>query len=314
MKNQEEFLATIFTKLRKDKQAKLLISQTALVAVSCDDRQPTGVWLYTDIYENVGWIRNILKYWSKDGSMMPKDNSTGNVSEKHNGNLNGCSTCVFNFFIDLGCKNNNQCDNRSSIAAAHSESHHQPDTNHPIPPTNFNPLPPKSLGCKSSNTIGIDVNIGRGCSNVDQKYINQQNNRRNFVKPINPAILRSGKLKHLPNVLSDVAAKLEQPVMGGPMKTAVKDYRGDKEEYPKKDNSRISLGQHQRKVERPSTISHASKYSHANANTYRRAANEIGLQNIEGDSVDWLANVKKGFLLGSEIKRNMVMKRRTSSM
>lgn len=60
------------------------------MSVSCDDRQPGTPWKYTDIYSNLEWIRKIT------GVMI-----NASVSRSPSDSVFGCTTCIYNFFIDL---------------------------------------------------------------------------------------------------------------------------------------------------------------------------------------------------------------------
>lgn len=58
------------------------------MSVSCDDRQPETPWKYTDIFSNLDWIEKETETWMKD------PNNRSSLTP-------GCSTCIYNFFIDL---------------------------------------------------------------------------------------------------------------------------------------------------------------------------------------------------------------------
>ncbi|XP_008211346.1 uncharacterized protein LOC103316939 isoform X2 [Nasonia vitripennis] len=71
--------------------------QASIVAASCDDRQPDTTWRYTDVYDNVDWINEMLGNW-KHNNQTRSGMSVG-----------GCQTCIYNFFIDYSCKDKSMC-------------------------------------------------------------------------------------------------------------------------------------------------------------------------------------------------------------
>ncbi|KAK0178894.1 hypothetical protein PV327_007735 [Microctonus hyperodae] len=83
-------------------------TQTAVVAVSCDDRQSSGKWGFTDLYKNLDWIKNILNDWNITES-HPMWGEPAVKSSQYNKSSKGCGNCVFNFYISVGCKEKGNC-------------------------------------------------------------------------------------------------------------------------------------------------------------------------------------------------------------
>ncbi|XP_058790025.1 uncharacterized protein LOC131663571 [Phymastichus coffea] len=75
--------------------------QTAMVTVSCDDRQPMTPCQYTDLFDNLDWINKM----------------TGNWKPARSTSVAVCSTCLYHFFIGYDCRNHykdNQADLESN--------------------------------------------------------------------------------------------------------------------------------------------------------------------------------------------------------
>ncbi|KAK0097940.1 hypothetical protein PV326_012619 [Microctonus aethiopoides] len=83
-------------------------TQTAVVAVSCDDRQSSGGWGFTDLYNNLDWIHNILNDWNITES-HPMWGESSVKSTPYNKSSKGCGNCIFNFYISVGCKEKGNC-------------------------------------------------------------------------------------------------------------------------------------------------------------------------------------------------------------
>ncbi|XP_033225754.1 uncharacterized protein LOC117178437 [Belonocnema kinseyi] len=93
--------------------------QAALIATSCDDRQPGAFWKYTDIYSNSEWIVG-------QTSDLSIQNSKIESLESDKFAVKGCSTCIYNFFIDLtgsndgtNCSDLNRNSNHFKMCASH---------------------------------------------------------------------------------------------------------------------------------------------------------------------------------------------------
>ncbi|XP_051161353.1 putative uncharacterized protein DDB_G0286901 [Leptopilina boulardi] len=91
--------------------------QAALVSVSCDDRQPGTPWKYTDIFSNLDWIEKETDTWHND-TKSRADSSLG------------CTTCIYNFFIDL--TGPNETDNCTDLNEFNDKS-----TNYKICASNY---------------------------------------------------------------------------------------------------------------------------------------------------------------------------------
>lgn len=256
----------------------------------CDDRQQSAKWLYTDLWDNVEWIREILQDWSSNVSAArpagagPAD---ARPAAGPGGNYSGCSTCIFNFFIEIGCKDKNRCGNRSASGLESASG-----------------LASQSLGCSGGNSIGIEVGIGGpGCDKRDAKSDTRKRAEYRGM-PGKPIVDRqfglSGKSKNLPNAPVDGVAKLQLPVTGSPVKITFKDNSALKNKYPSEDNAQVGIA---RPLSKTATIKNTNLGG---------LNNEIGMQNIESDSIDWLAEVEKGLDSSSEAKREYADARRSA--
>lgn len=78
------------------------------MAVSCDDRQSSGGWGFTDLYNNLDWIHNILNDWNITES-HPMWGESSIKSTPYNKSSKGCGNCIFNFYISVGCKEKGNC-------------------------------------------------------------------------------------------------------------------------------------------------------------------------------------------------------------
>ena len=96
----------------------LFVFQAALVALSCDDRQPGTQWQYTDVYINSDWITQTIKNWDNNNDDETYSRNPGSF----------CSTCIYNFFIDMtGSNNKMNCSdlkkdsNQSNMCASYND-------------------------------------------------------------------------------------------------------------------------------------------------------------------------------------------------
>ncbi|CAG5108858.1 Protein of unknown function [Cotesia congregata] len=93
-------------------------NQTAIVAISCDDRQKDGKWYYTDLFYNTNWIRDVLNDWNKphENKQSVPNGITGAPTANDNAtNPRGCGNCIFNFYISVGCKEKGNCPKGSRV-------------------------------------------------------------------------------------------------------------------------------------------------------------------------------------------------------
>ncbi|XP_063989771.1 uncharacterized protein LOC135169032 [Diachasmimorpha longicaudata] len=98
-------------------------TQVAIVAVSCDDRKWNSKWLYTDLYINKNWINSILQNWNNQSEYLPNNFTYSTTTQSSFGSISkNCENCIFNFYISIGCKGNNNCQN-SSLNAPGINSH-----------------------------------------------------------------------------------------------------------------------------------------------------------------------------------------------
>ncbi|KAG8037560.1 hypothetical protein G9C98_005770 [Cotesia typhae] len=105
---EENCVIAVYTKTR----------HTAIVAISCDDRQKDGKWYYTDLFYNTNWISDVLNDWNKphdNKQSLPHEINGAPTANDNATNPRGCGNCIFNFYISVGCKEKGNCPKGSRV-------------------------------------------------------------------------------------------------------------------------------------------------------------------------------------------------------
>ncbi|XP_043274772.1 uncharacterized protein [Venturia canescens] len=282
-------------------------TQCAITVVPCDNRQTGSEWAYADLYENLDWINQVQEDWStEDNSIIPAAPPRASGDPFANHSSKTCSTCIFNFFIDLGCKDKKRCGNKSTSIGT-SEPHDYQRAGGSI-------VFEKSTSCNgSSKNTGIDVGISRGCRRKNQESRQRAESRKNWpnsprsgepTNPRDPAYRNVAKARRpVPiTVASPNAGRIlkgQSPVLAGKDKSMREDY-SRMIEIPKS------------MLELPPPPSSAYTSFRDDDKKHERANNEIGLQNIEGHSNYWIGEHENSFGITSEAKRRLIQSARAS--
>lgn len=273
--------------------------QYAIAVLPCDDRRKDTKWAYADLFENLDWIDAVLQEWSPDDRLQFPGEQRAPEIPDHNSKT--CSTCIFNFFIDLGCKEKGRCGNKTmSVHGEKGEEYERAGESIVFD---------SSKSCGGSKGLGIDIGIGgRGCSKKSQKLgpAKNSNNRKSWGKSYDPRILGAGSGE--PTNPARESSKVTQTLNVASAKTSlIKDSpaSADKDHLSRKTNPPDS--------EIPSNILNAPAAPSTSYNVPRsedqkleKTSNEIGLQNIEAHSNYWVNEHQNPFGITSDAKRRLI--------
>lgn len=170
------------------------------MAASCDDRQPTVRWQYTDVYENKEWIQSILNNWNHSWSQENLGNSYSRSNITNGTGSKNCGNCVFNFYISIGCKEKGNC----------------PDKNR----TDFDLLP-SSRQFWNTNKNSVETPLRRNIPKINSSY---------DIDPLNVRVSRFNN-ESLTDEFSEISSK--EPENKLPKNTSNRSWTLKKPDKPK---------------------------------------------------------------------------------